>query len=50
MKVSTNVKAGGLYLHNHNETLLRAPRGLRVKSNLKAGGLNFNHNETLLRD
>ena len=33
MKVKTNTKLGGL-LNNHNQT---APRGLKVKTNVKAG-------------
>jgi len=32
MKTKTSVKAGGNY--NHNQTV---PRGVKVKSNLKAG-------------
>jgi hypothetical protein len=52
MQVKTRVKAGGLPL-NHNETLVRAPKpapSLKVKTNLKAGGLSLrNHNETLVR-
>jgi hypothetical protein len=47
MKVKTNVKAGGIILGNHNETLVRdaskAKRptgpasGLKVKTGVKAG-------------
>ena len=37
MKVRTNVKAGGVDLGNHNESLVRARKGVRVKTHLKAG-------------
>lgn len=37
LKVKTQIKAGGYYM-NHNETLVKAaPKGLKVKTNLKAG-------------
>ena len=52
MQVKTRIKAGGLFLRNHNETLVRAPKpapSLKVKTRIKAGGLSFNHNETLVR-
>ena len=38
---------------NHNETLVRVPRpapALKVKTRVKAGGINPQHNETLVRD
>ena len=35
---------------NHNETLVRDSRGLKVKTGVKAGGTTRNHNETLVRD
>lgn len=41
MRVKSNMKAGALTA-NHNQTT----KGLRVKSNLKAGG-SFNHNQTV---
>ncbi len=46
MKTKTNIKAGGIGLGNHNETLVR---GLKVKTNVKAGGISPNHNETLVQ-
>src|SRR5262245_36904868 len=46
MKISTRIRAGGLGSTNHNQT---TARGLRVKANLKAGGLSMNHNLTLAR-
>jgi hypothetical protein len=51
MQVKTRVKAGGINLGNHNETLVRAkgqPKGLTVKTHVKAGA-SLNHNETLVR-
>jgi hypothetical protein len=49
MQVKTNVKAGGINM-NHNQTLVRdSAKGLRVRTNLKAGGA-LNHNQTLVRD
>ena len=53
MKTKTRVRAGGIRLYNHNETLVRdAPKAtaLRVKTKVKAGLLTSNHNETLVRD
>ena len=55
MKTKTNCKAGKLAgwggAGNHNETLVRDNgKGLKVKTNLKAGGVFQNHNETLVRD
>ncbi len=54
MKTRTNIKAGGLGLANHNETLLRdVPKvgGLKAKTNVKAGGIGLgNHNETMVRE
>ena len=38
---------------NHNQTLLREAaksRGLKVKTNVKAGGRRMNHNQTLVRE
>ena len=40
MKIRTQVKAGGIDLPNHNETLT-------VRTALKAGGTSNQHNETL---
>ena len=49
MKITTNVKAGGITI-NHNETQARTQRqGFPVKTSVKAGPL-YNHNETQLRD
>jgi hypothetical protein len=51
MKTKTRVRAGGIRLQNHNETLVKAaPTGLKVKTKVKAGLLSSNHNETLVRD
>jgi hypothetical protein len=36
MKTKTNLKAGGLN-RNHNQTLVRDSRGLKVKTGVKAG-------------
>jgi len=46
MKVKTKVKAGldGVTM-NHNQTV----RGLRVRSSVKAGGSNLNHNQKVSR-
>jgi hypothetical protein len=48
MKLKTSVKAGGI-TENHNETIVgQAKKGLRVSTNLRAGGIRMqNHNETL---
>jgi len=48
MKLKTNVKAGGTSL-NHNETIAgQSKKGLRVSTNLRAGGVRMmNHNENL---
>ena len=51
MQVKTKVKAGGTI--NHNQTLVRErePRQpLKVKTHVKAGGINLNHNQTLVRE
>ena len=46
MKIKTNVKAGGNDgWANHNQTVTR---GLRVKSNVKAGST-LNHNQSAAR-
>jgi hypothetical protein len=48
MKIKSNVKAGAMGTRatiNHNQT---ATRGLKVKTNVKAGGW-FNHNQTVSR-
>ena len=42
MKIKTNVKAGTWT--NHNQT---AAGGLKVKSNIKAGAISANHNQTV---
>src|SRR5262245_41170706 len=53
IQVKTRVKAGGLHLSNHTETLVRAKgqgQSLTVKTHVKAGGINLpNHTETLVR-
>lgn len=66
LKVKSNVKAGALmaYLHlegqksdsNHNQTVTRTIKSLRVKTNLKAGQREVppdpyfkNHNQTVVR-
>ena len=48
MKIKTSTKAGKLSV-NHNE--MRGTKGLRLKTNVKAGriGIPDNHNETLVR-
>ena len=50
-RVKTNVKAGGVRLGNHNETLVGQPKkGLRVRTKVRAGGVRLsNHNETIVR-
>jgi hypothetical protein len=46
MKIKTKVKAGAI-ASNHNQA---AARGMKVKANVKAGGLNtLNHNQTVAR-
>ncbi len=55
LKVQSSLKAGfnpqpdppGRSEKNHSQTLAR---GLKVKTNVKAGGLTTNHNQTLLRE
>ena len=37
MKIKSNVKGDAL-TSNHNQTIKRVGNGLRVKSNIKAGG------------
>ncbi|HEX5732576.1 MAG TPA: hypothetical protein VF131_07050 [Blastocatellia bacterium] len=47
-KVRTNVKAEPIRDgQNHNQTVIS---GSRVKSNAKAGGIAYNHNQTLMLD
>jgi len=52
MKIKTNIKAGQLDTPggsgsvNHNQTV---SRGLKVKTNAKAGALTYNHNQTVAR-
>jgi len=48
MKIKTNTKAGKFIIpvSQHNETILR---GLKVKSNVRSGGMNLNHNQALVR-
>jgi hypothetical protein len=53
MKVKTHVKAGGIRLNNHNETLVRdmgKGKGLKVKTRVRAGLAGMNHTETLVVD
>ena len=54
MKIKTNMKAGDMQ-HQHNQTVAR---GLKVKTNVKAGGgtdapesdrITANHNQTVVR-
>ncbi len=40
MKVKSSVKSG-LIVIQHNETLVRTAPGLKVKTNVKAGGKNI---------
>ena len=50
VQTRTNVKAGRLIPPNHNESLVRAAQpSLRVRTHVKVGGKNLNHNETLVR-
>jgi hypothetical protein len=42
MTIKSQLKAGGIRMQNHNETL-------QVRTSLKAGGKSLNHNETLAR-
>ena len=50
MRIQTDVKAGGVSRRpNHNETIVRARKGVAVKTRLKAGGVWGNRNETLVR-
>jgi len=49
MKIRTKVKAGGVRLSNHNQSLVRSA-GLKVKTHVKAGGVRLgNHNQSLVR-
>jgi hypothetical protein len=54
MKVKTHVRAGGIRLYNHNETLVHDTgkvKVLKVKTHVRAGGIRlYNHNETLMAD
>jgi hypothetical protein len=47
MKIKTRVKAGKADdEHNHNQTLVR---GLKVKTNVKAGDVSNQHNQTVAK-
>jgi hypothetical protein len=53
MRVKTHVRAGGIRLSNHNETLVRDTgklKVLKVKTRVRAGLSSTNHNETLVVD
>src|SRR6185369_6493678 len=43
LSVQTSIKAGGLYVINHNA------RGLKVRAGVKAGGMSANHNGRALK-
>ena len=43
---TVTLKAGGAH-PNDNQTF---PQGLKVKTNVRAGGTFLNHNQTLVRD
>ena len=46
MRVKSNVKAGNdRIISNHNQTA----KGLRVRSSVKAGGVRFNHSQSVTR-
>jgi hypothetical protein len=47
MKIKSKIKAGDSgdkLASNHNQTVTR---GLKVRSNIKAGGMNLQHNQTI---
>jgi hypothetical protein len=50
MKIKTNMKAGkhdgGIWEQQHNQTVAR---GLKVKTNVKAGEIPVQHNQTVAR-
>jgi hypothetical protein len=51
LKVRTHIKAGGIFLPNHNQTVAKAS-GLKVRTSIRAGAggdgkIGLNHNETV---
>ena len=45
LRVKSSLRAGGINLANHSQTV----KGLRVKAGVKAGRIAFNHNQTVAR-
>jgi hypothetical protein len=49
IKAGRSVDPGGGGEFNHNQTAVRSSEGLRVRSNVKAGGIIGNHSQTAVR-